>query len=555
MLQAVLNQAPGIYHFVHAAYSEPSLLLFGNHIIESAEGVQQGDPLGPLLFSLTIHPMLKALKSEFKIFYLDDGTVGGPLEEVVSDLEMIEQVGVDLGLVLNHSKSEVICMDDHTRHSILSVSPHLQSIDPADACLLGSPIGGPQSVTNVLSTKKQSLELLGERLKLLHAHDALCLLKNALALPKILYVLRTAPCFGSPILADLDRLQRSLLEDICNVTLSEASWSQASLPIRAGGLGIRKFTMLATPAFLASAAGSSSLSRLILPPTMADVVCPLRAEALSLWSQDHAEEPPSGSNAMKQRAWDTPLIDTAVSSLLSSADEASRGRLLASLRKESGAWLTAPPVSSLGLRMDDDTVRIAVGLRLGSPLCTPHQCSLCGDHVDASGTHGLHCRRSVGRHPRHTALNDLVKSSLSSIDVPSILEPSGLFRSDGKRADGVTLVPWKSGRALAWDVTCSDTSAPTYVSLAASGAGKVANLAETRKKQLYRELEATHHFIPVAIETSGVFGDEALALFREIGLRLRSRTHEPQSFHQICQRISVCMQKFNSVSVLGTSAL
>ena len=188
-------------------------------------------------------------------------------------------------------------------------------------------------------------------------------------------------------------------------------------------------------------------------------------------------------------------------------------------------------------------------------VCTPHQCTLCGEHVDASGTHGLHCRRSVGRHPRHTALNDLVKSSLSSIEAPSILEPSGLFRSDGKRVDGVTLVPWKSGRALAWDVTCSDTSAPTYVSLAASGAGKVANLAETRKKQLYRELEPTHHFIPVAIETSGVFGDEALALFREIGLRLRSRTHEPQSFHQICQRISVCMQKFNSVSVLGTSAL
>ena len=41
--------------------------------------VQQGDSLGPLLFSLTIHPMLKTLKSEFKTFYLDDGTIGAPL--------------------------------------------------------------------------------------------------------------------------------------------------------------------------------------------------------------------------------------------------------------------------------------------------------------------------------------------------------------------------------------------------------------------------------------------------------------------------------------------
>ena len=243
-----------------------------------------------------------------------------------------------------------------------------------------------------------------------------------------------------------------------------------------------------------------------------------------------------------------------MTSLLSSADDASKGRLLASMRKESGAWLSAPPVSSLGLRMDNDTVRIAVGLRLGSPLCTPHQCTLCGGQVDASGTHGLHCRRSAGRHLRHTALNHLVKTSLASIDVPAILEPPGLFRSDGKRVDGVSIVPWKSGRALAWDVTCSDIFAPTYLSLASSGAGRVANLAETRKKLLYQEIEPTHHFIPIAIETSGVFGNEALAFFKELGYRLRSKTQDSQSFHQICQRISVCMQRFNSVSILGSSA-
>ena len=217
--------------------------------------------------------------------------MGGKLEDVACDLETIEQMGGALGLVLNHSKSEVICADEHTRQSILSVSPHLQCTDQADACLLGSPIGGPQSITKVLSSKKQSLELMGERLKLLHSHDALCLLKNALALPKILYVLRSAPCFSCSILAELDRLQRSLLEAICNVTLSYVAWSQASLPTRAGGLGIRKFTMLATPAFLASAAGSASLAGRILPPSFADIVCPFRADALSLWSQVHTRAP------------------------------------------------------------------------------------------------------------------------------------------------------------------------------------------------------------------------------------------------------------------------
>ena len=144
-------------------------------------------------------------------------------------------------------------------------------------------------------------------------------------------------------------------------------------------------------------------------------------------------------------------------------------------------------------------MRIAVGLRLGTRLCTPHQCILCSDHVDSSGTHGLHCRRSAGHHPRHTHLNDLIKRSLASIDVPSILEQPHICRSDGKRVDGVSVTPWQSGRALAWDVTCCDIFAATYTTLAATGAGLVANRAEDRKVRLYREVEATHVFIPVAI--------------------------------------------------------
>jgi hypothetical protein len=57
------------------------------------------------------------------------------------------------------------------------------------------------------------------------------------------------------------------------------------------------------------------------------------------------------------------------SNLLSSAtDSITRARLLASQQKESGAWLSAPPpISTLGLRMGNDTIRVAVGLRLGSP--------------------------------------------------------------------------------------------------------------------------------------------------------------------------------------------
>ena len=79
MLNAVKLLAPSIYPFVHSAYSSPSSLFGSDKIIPSADGVQQGDPLGPLLSCLTLHYvyMCCLLKSELCLFYLDDGSLGG----------------------------------------------------------------------------------------------------------------------------------------------------------------------------------------------------------------------------------------------------------------------------------------------------------------------------------------------------------------------------------------------------------------------------------------------------------------------------------------------
>ena len=93
-------------------------------------------------------------------------------------------------------------------------------------------------------------------------------------------------------------------------------------------------------------------------------------------------EAPSGPDVHKQKAWDSPQVKAAFSVLLDAAIPRDKGRLLAVQRRESGAWLTAPPVASLGLRLEDETVRIGVGLRLGVPICSTHKCTQCGDQVD-----------------------------------------------------------------------------------------------------------------------------------------------------------------------------
>lgn len=91
--------------------------------------------------------------------------------------------------------------------------------------------------------------------------------------------------------------------------------------------------------------------------------------------------------------------------------------------------------------MDDNTIRVAIGLRLGTAICGAHLCHLCGAEVDSLGRHALSCRRSAGRHQRHQALNDIIKRGLAAAHISSRLEPLGLSRTDGKRPDGVTLSP------------------------------------------------------------------------------------------------------------------
>ena len=95
MLQAVRQHCPEIYTWVQFCYSDHSqLYVDGYDIITSASGVQQGDPLGPLLFALTLHEIVFPLSRDFpelKLFswYLDDGVI-------IGEIAMVQRVLAEL---------------------------------------------------------------------------------------------------------------------------------------------------------------------------------------------------------------------------------------------------------------------------------------------------------------------------------------------------------------------------------------------------------------------------------------------------------------------------
>jgi len=106
---------------------------------------------------------------------------------------------------------------------------------------------------------------------------------------------------------------------------------------------------------------------------------------------------------------------------------------------------------------------------------------------------------------------------------------------------------------LVWDATCPDTLAPSYDTLATREAGLVAEEAEKKKCAKYAHLEESHHFVPVAVETMGVFGPKTRSFLRDLGHRIANATQDPLSNLYLRQRISVAVQRGNAAAILGTS--
>ena len=255
-----------------------------------------------------------------------------------------------------------------------------------------------------------------------------------------MHTLRCSPCFGNEALEQFDSLLRSGLCTITNLAISHPQWIQPSLPVSAGDLGTRRVVSLAPPAFLASAASSDSLQSLLLLNCHRRLTIDSHQERLMRSSITvNNTHTPGSSGDTKKSVWDRPGI-IADQAVVTSAftDNFHRAWLLAA---------SALHMSTCGLRLDNEAVRVAVSLRLGTTHCEPHQCPF-GKQVDARGSCGLSYKRGTGRSIRHHELNDIIYRTLIRASTPSVLKPPALSRTDGKRPDQLTLIPWQRGKSV-----------------------------------------------------------------------------------------------------------
>ena len=147
--------APGLAPWVEFLYTTQAPLLVNESLqLLSREGVQQGDPLAPLLFSLVAQPLAEKVGTlpgvSWNSWYLDDGNVitTAAVAKLVLDLLLSE--GLQHGLHLNLMKTTISGHDLSPEYlqsfvlpgQMLHVIPCAGKL-PA-ATVLGTPVGPQQ---------------------------------------------------------------------------------------------------------------------------------------------------------------------------------------------------------------------------------------------------------------------------------------------------------------------------------------------------------------------------------------------------------------------------
>ena len=118
--QALLDECatnfPELFPWVFWYYGQHPQLWHPLGKISSELGVQQGDPLGPLLFALVLHKLVRSIAKDkqcfpilFNTWYLDDGALAGPKSAIARALALIKQLGPPIGLWINTDKCEIFC--------------------------------------------------------------------------------------------------------------------------------------------------------------------------------------------------------------------------------------------------------------------------------------------------------------------------------------------------------------------------------------------------------------------------------------------------------------
>jgi hypothetical protein len=293
LLHQVHRTFPQIFPWVQCCYSIGAPLFLGNgSIIYATTGIQQGDPLSSILFSLVLQPFLVTFHSHYHLLsaaYLDDVTLGGSLFNSLAAIEHLLSHGPEVGLILSPKTIIWSPTQFPIDQSIPSNFSHLLSSTPppftfkhdTGVPLLGGSISLDSQYFDRCAHKRLHKAVQQTEVMRLLADPQLefQLFRSCLSTPKLHYSLVTSP--PQFINSSLVAMESFVNDTLCHIladanfsTFTQFQFQLATLPTRHGGLGILNPMDLSKFVFIASYESSLPVQNLILSQLSQHVLFP-----------------------------------------------------------------------------------------------------------------------------------------------------------------------------------------------------------------------------------------------------------------------------------------
>ena len=578
--------------------------------LASVRGVQQGDPLGPLLFALALHPVIAELRkcidhwqreadavsttddrSLLLGFYIDDGFIVArhhvlQRAHAYLDGQCARAAGLQLG-----SKCELWWPTQPPPAERARYSTRIRINATGGTSLLGAHIGTHEHTRAQFTSAVRTLAPLMQRLgELRDAHVAFSLLRACFGVCRVNYALRATPADSTDEGAHIfDDLTAGALRRLSMAPITDEALAEMRLPVKLDsldephfGIGLTSATDVAPAAYLASVCATRAIaSRLKLDGAWRSLSDnthvlhaheSLRRQAARAKNFSPTSMPTVAEMAEMAEMGDAHADSTPTQAQLTQLVHAGRRAQIPAGCARTAAfraslalpgakdWLRCMPMPAHGTHIRDRYFRAWLAFFARAHTRPQHVTACprpkCRTPLDAHGDHLAHCACSaVGEFSpiirRHDALVRAIAEAQCNAGRRAKVEPHSATRGAQSRPD--ILATNERGEVDVLDVAVTHSFRKSEC--ARKPPQVVLNAAHGSKLHQHRAYAAAHDatIVPMVFAVSGAWHFASHAYMARIVHDIAARSDQPLSMvrARTFQRIAATLVTGNARALLA----